>query len=314
MFGHKIIEGLEIVIEMGQKIQDMSPIQQRVFKMSMTDLIKNTHPVDNNIGDPSKYFTHKEYSDCARHIKKIVGSATTFYSDVPPEPLAADKIDPSELKMPYPEMNLQFKEADGMEVCFVCQRPAVAVIESCLKSTGIAPRIITYHVFKDSKGYYEISNTAIVFGVKDGQVHSYYDELLFAKGYLNTLSKTEVEVLEVGIARWATIFLGFIGFMNCSNVSQTTVSAPKKLNKKRRQKGRVELLSYKVLKVKHSNGVITNMSGLLGNNNIRLHTRRGHFGHRWCGSGGDKKLIRTWISPCVVGNSKKGVIRKDYTL
>lgn len=314
MFAHKIMEGLDVVIEMGQKLQKMSAVEQKLFKMSMTECINKTHPTNNNIGDPSNYFTHKEYSDCCRHLKRIVGTAPTFYSDAPPEPLSADKIEPSELMMPYPEMNLQFREEDGMEVCFVCQRPTVETIQSCLEKTGIAARIITFHVFKDSKGYYEISNTAIVFGVKDGVVHSYYDELLFAKGYLKTLSRDQVEILETGIARWATIFLGFIGFMNCSNVSSETIYAPKKLNKKRIKKGRVPLLSYKILKVKHSDGAITNMSGLPGQGGVRLHARRGHFGHRWRGHGKDKTLTRTWISPCVVGNPQKGMVKKDYTI
>lgn len=107
------------------------------------------------------------------------------------------------------------------------------------------------------------------------------------------------------IGKFAVIQLCAV--LNCSNIEPRTIKPPERINKKRLQRGRLPLFEYKILEVKQNQGS-TNTPGLGGTHaSPRLHLRRGHI-RRLPGTSGKT----TWVQSCLVGDSKKGIIKKDY--
>lgn len=95
--------------------------------------------------------------------------------------------------------------------------------------------------------------------------------------------------------------------LNCSNVEQSDCLAPVKLNKKRLASGKLPLFDYKILTLKASQSKSTNNKHGTGNHaSPRQHLRRGHIRRL--------KDRQIWINDCMVGDSKKGIIKKDYNV
>lgn len=104
----------------------------------------------------------------------------------------------------------------------------------------------------------------------------------------------------------AYVLLSFIAALQCSNVVEGIDPAPPKLNKSRAKKGKEPLFDYKTLTI-DTKKQVTKIEGQQAGepkHTKREHLRRGHI-RRY-----ENKTI--WVNPCVVGDSEKGRIKKDY--
>lgn len=97
-----------------------------------------------------------------------------------------------------------------------------------------------------------------------------------------------------------------LSVLNCSNVICLDNEPSKALNKKRIKNGKVPLFSYKTLHIKTP--VFHNGRPNLGGTHAspRLHLRRGHI-RKYA-------TYSIWINNMVVGNSRKGIVLKDYKI
>lgn len=102
--------------------------------------------------------------------------------------------------------------------------------------------------------------------------------------------------------------------LNCKNINTETIKPNSKINNKRVKKGRQKLFEYKtiVLKPTSKKQKQQEQKGLWDN---RVHLCRGHFKEYT----EDKPLFgrvtgRFWWQPMARGNSKNGIIKKDYIL
>ena len=112
----------------------------------------------------------------------------------------------------------------------------------------------------------------------------------------------------------AVIF--FLRMLHAKNIETETIkNGSPSLNKKRAKRGKLPLRDYHVLKVRHSNGILSDVNITHNKTGeVRFHHVRGHFRTVMKGHGEDKKPEDVWVVPHVRGNKKKGKIRKDYTL
>lgn len=91
--------------------------------------------------------------------------------------------------------------------------------------------------------------------------------------------------------------------LECINVTAQTVAAPEKLNRKRREAGKVPLFEYRVLQLRALEAHDLSRGGTHAS--PRFHHRRGHIRRL----AGDRK---TWVRPHIVGEPSRGMIVKDY--
>jgi len=314
MFAHKIIEGFEQIIKTTQVLSGAySQVEDKHLQKLMMEE-----------GKLSNHFDRTLYSDCARRLIGQLEHGQRFYADVKPQGVAPEDFNPDELKLPYEMTSLLFHDDQITEkVCFFCKElsddsvstNAIQDAENDFKplfSLSVAYGCNPEHPELETKKLFEIGNILHLVGVKDGITRVMVREHKFADGYIDTLTGEQKKLLHQGSAMFCSVFLGFLQLMHCHNVFSDSEPAPAKLNKKRKKRGKNPLLEYKVLKMRHGDGRITRVSGELRKGSTKLHHRRGHFGNRWKGIGKEKKLVRVWISPCLVGNADKGEVIKDY--
>ncbi len=101
--------------------------------------------------------------------------------------------------------------------------------------------------------------------------------------------------------------LGLIETLSCKNVVIDSIQAPKALNKKREIKGKTPFFEYKVLLLNSQKSIASSVTEKGGNHvSPRVHLRRGHI----------RRLLNKniWVNATIVGNSKAGVVIKDYTI
>ncbi|MDX4957922.1 hypothetical protein [Delftia acidovorans] len=96
-----------------------------------------------------------------------------------------------------------------------------------------------------------------------------------------------------------------LAVLNCTNVHVVDNPPPESLNKKRLRSGKVPLFSYKTLHIKAAVRSVFGVGSSCERAGPRLHMRRGHI--RRLSSG-----VSTWVQSCMVGNSKQGMVFKDY--
>lgn len=113
---------------------------------------------------------------------------------------------------------------------------------------------------------------------------------------------TDVNTIKKSLDLSARLLSCFLAVLNCSNVEIAEVDEPKLLNKKRNNKGKVPIYSYKTLVLKTRQQRLATGNG--AHESPRIHLRRGHIKRRKTGN--------FWWQPCVVGDRKKGVVAKDY--
>lgn len=101
--------------------------------------------------------------------------------------------------------------------------------------------------------------------------------------------------------------------LSCQNISYETIEPPAKLNKKRRKKGKEEMVKYHVLNLHPLSSKTISKSGVQTEETKRVHLCRGHFKTFT----EDKPLFgrftgRYWWQPQVRGDKEKGIVNKDY--
>lgn len=126
-----------------------------------------------------------------------------------------------------------------------------------------------------------------------------------AQQYLYGNTENLVETYRQDGARAGYIYTKFLDALKCSNVVLCDNAAPAKLNKKRTARGNIPLFSYKTLHIKSDRMVGAERGGT--HSSPRLHFRRGHVRRL--------SLERSvWVRDCMVGNSERGVVEKDYVV
>ena len=101
------------------------------------------------------------------------------------------------------------------------------------------------------------------------------------------------------------VILEFCLTVNCENVEQVSLPAPKLLNRKRLEKGRESFYSYRILAIPGHNTQGTTGAG--SHASPRLHLRRGHLRRLATGK-------VTWVRHTMVGSVDKGVVEKTYAV
>lgn len=101
--------------------------------------------------------------------------------------------------------------------------------------------------------------------------------------------------------------------LNCKNIGRETVSAPAKLNKKRRRNGNQELFDYYVLNIAIPSKKQEYREGAIPLSHNRVHFCRGHFKeytaeHPLFG----RYTGLYWWQAHVRGQNKDGIVIKDY--
>ena len=114
------------------------------------------------------------------------------------------------------------------------------------------------------------------------------------------------EYRKYAMSLYSYAVLSFIAALQCSNVKLMDDVAPAKLNKSRIKKGKEPLFDYKVLTIDTQSA--TTKKGAANasepTHSKREHLRRGHIRRL------ESKTV--WVNPCVVGDSSKGNINKEY--
>jgi len=110
----------------------------------------------------------------------------------------------------------------------------------------------------------------------------------------------------------AVIINTFLNLLSCKNIRIRKNSADVKIQKKRKKKNKLPLISYYTLELQNFNTRASQTAGGFWSN--RLHFCRGHV--REYGPPGlfGKYTGRFWIVPHIRGKKSKGEIYKDYDL
>lgn len=117
-------------------------------------------------------------------------------------------------------------------------------------------------------------------------------------------ARLELDVRDELMTTWA-----FCMTVNCVNVAMSTVSAPHKLNAKRKKTGKLPFYEYKVLDLPLGPASASGTAGDSGafRQGPRMHLRRGHPRRL-----PDGRL--TYVRAAIIGNARQGVIDKTYRL
>jgi len=306
MFAHKIIEMMDRLVEMEPMIAAIGKANQR--KMQDILMRSGRSNLTNN-------FDQEEYAQAARVVKQHLEHGQRFYADTLPPNVTPEEFDPEELRLPFPVTSLLFHDPyEKVQTCYCCKEidpDSISTDKDDDESEGFFPYFVMTVVYREPSGLYEIGNMLYLFGIRNGDTCLKVREQKFADGYLGR-PENIVQIANEAAREFCGLLLGFLQMLHCNNVVTESEPAPHRLNKSRKKKGRVPLFEYKVLKIRQTDGTTTSMYGKGTGTSPRLHHRRGYFGNRWMGHGEDKKLVRTWVSPCMVGREDKGVIKKDY--
>lgn len=102
------------------------------------------------------------------------------------------------------------------------------------------------------------------------------------------------------------VILG-LAVLNCTNVVMVDNPEPVALNKKRLKHGKLPLFSYKTLHLKKQETEVRSSAeqNSLNRCGPRLHLRRGHVRRL-------DEARSVWVQSCMVGNSTRGIVMKDY--
>lgn len=107
----------------------------------------------------------------------------------------------------------------------------------------------------------------------------------------------------------------FLSLLSCKNIREKTVVPPARLQASRRKKGKVPLVSYRVLEITPATSWASREGSRLWTN--RVHLCRGHMAEYGVDGKGllfGKYAGRFWIPPHVKGDKSKGLVVKDYRL
>tara|TARA_R100001530_G_C4317471_1_gene154758 strand:- start:459 stop:1460 length:1002 start_codon:yes stop_codon:yes gene_type:complete len=130
---------------------------------------------------------------------------------------------------------------------------------------------------------------------------AYYKEASKGQHHLNLMVTQDT-------ARETTAIMQLCAALNCSNVKTNSLKPPTGMNFKRGRKKRTPFFEYKVLELVGDNGSSGSRKGHGTHASPRLHFRRGH--PRWY----KDKEKPIWVTHCMVGNKKDGLVMKDYAV
>ena len=114
---------------------------------------------------------------------------------------------------------------------------------------------------------------------------------------------------------WCGIIRRFLAFLACTNVRTLDGHPDAKLQKARKKRGKLPLVSYKVLQLRPAGGGTNDDPKHLWSN--RVHLCRGHMAEYGVNGKGllfGKYSGSFWIPPHVKGDKKQGLVVKDYQL
>ena len=107
------------------------------------------------------------------------------------------------------------------------------------------------------------------------------------------------------VAGEASVLLELLEALSCKNVEQSIHQQASPKNAQRIKSYKLPIYETKFLTIKTSEGKAEGKSGFLGSHaSPRQHLRRGHIRRLESGN--------IWVNSCVVGDSSKGVIDKQY--
>lgn len=127
-------------------------------------------------------------------------------------------------------------------------------------------------------------------------------DYILAESHGESLSDDEI-FIDDGAA--IDLFFGYVAIMNCSNITYTDHEASKLTNKRREQKRKPPIFTYKTLHIFGGERDCKKTGDKGSHGSPRVHLRRGHIRRFSSGK-------TTWVQACVVGDKNKGVVHKDY--
>ncbi len=112
------------------------------------------------------------------------------------------------------------------------------------------------------------------------------------------------EVVSYDFMTEIPVILSLVQALSCTNVGQTTIPAPDKLNKHRARAGRTPFFEYKILEIEAPAASIRSPDQGGTHASPKMHLRRGHIRRLPKGN--------IWINAMVVGRASAGTVVKDY--
>jgi len=112
-------------------------------------------------------------------------------------------------------------------------------------------------------------------------------------------------IIEDAIRNQMELISRFLTAINCVNIEIVEEKPDKKIQKKRKKRGKVPLFSRWTLHIKINKSINKQNNYGRSHASPRIHLRRGHA--RRLRSG-----VYCWVSACIVGNKENGIIHKDY--
>lgn len=195
------------------------------------------------------------------------------------------------IRLPYPILWLDYFNKGNVGGC---SKGAFLCIEN---DTKIA--IFSFHYYKNEWYLYPHKLT---FNKNDNELFVY------------SLDSPEIPGGDVIYEGFPEVF-GFLLLLNCKNITKEMVVAPEKLNKKRRRLNKLEFFNYYVLNVVVPSGGGRSSEKTEPLSHNRVHFCRGHFKEYTQENPLFGKLTGLyWWQPHVRGQSKKGIVLKDYNI
>ena len=256
-----------------------------------------------------KFFNGEKISIKNAIVFKVDESIDEFLNNK--HPLVDKNINPKELILQsfLPFDNLVINYLDGIDWFYQVDFPK------------IKKKIIT-NIFFSHKTELPLVNKMIVETTPKPCISINYDYtssnigLFEQNGSFVMVNDIKKKYGEVGYSlTWGFVWglLRFTNFLSCKNIIYEKITPPAKLQKKRKGKNKLPLLSYYILKLK-----LTSSKKQYEHKNLwsnRVHLCRGHVKTYT----EEKPLFgnyvgNIWCPPHARGNKKIGVINKDYEM
>lgn len=134
--------------------------------------------------------------------------------------------------------------------------------------------------------------------------HKDYKQIYIGVGYG---SEPKMALVDYVIYCLGSLFFTLYKIANCS-VKYVDKHTNEKINKKRENKGKMPLFSFKEVVIDMSDNTEKPISISIGTHaSPRVHLRRGHYRRLKSGTA-------TWVKHCVVGDKNSGIVHKDYSV
>ena len=272
--------------------------------MSQESIGYNHHAIQGLAGKVIQHFSKKSVTEHTRQALSDLNDFTKFSLGEManmPDVCGLDDHESNHgaIRMPYNEM--------VVELATEFDEALVALFKRTSDSTVNMTAFIKSNLKPDLKGGWGISSTVEV-AYQNDEAHSYrVDEKAiesFAEESGQSIDEGKADAIKYTQQIYVSL-RSLNALLACNNVDIASVPAPKAKGLGRRKR---ELLKfeYKILTVRGKRQFGDGSPATSGSHaSRRLHTRRGHVRKLPTGA-------TTWVTQCLVGDSSKGVIRKDY--